>query len=239
MKRLYTLVLVTTLCALVLTAAGCSELSLEEVSGNGSGTETGSGGAQATPRPSSPEQAAQMLGELTVSETGSMSGYSREKFPHWAEDTEAFGWQVPDGSCDVRDAALLRDGRDATVNEDCSFTSGQWPDPYTGETFIDSSDLDIDHVVPLANAWRSGADKWSASEREDYANGSYEVLSVDDGANQQKGDKGPEAWRPPNADYHCQYAYRWIGIKISWVLTITSVEKSALEEMLGTCQTGD
>ena len=64
------------------------------------------------------------------------------------------------------------------------------------------------------------------------------LLSVEDDANQQKGDKGPEAWKPPNASYHCEYARRWISTKSDWGLSVNAAESSALEEMLGTCETG-
>jgi hypothetical protein len=102
----------------------------------------------------------------------------------------------------------------------------------------DSSEVDIDHVVPLANAWRSGASStaWSTADREEYANDPEVLLSADDAANQIKGDKGPEAWKPPNGDYWCEYARRWIWIKSDWDLSINANEKTALNEMLATCK---
>jgi hypothetical protein len=101
----------------------------------------------------------------------------------------------------------------------------------------DSSEGDIDHVVPLANAWRSGASSaaWSIADREEYANDPEVLLSADDAANQIKGDKGPEAWKPLNRNYWCEYARRWIWIKSDWVLSINPNEKKALNEMLATC----
>lgn len=146
-----------------------------------------------------------------------------------------YGWEEPDGSCDVRDDALIRDGSGVEIDEDCSFTAGEWVGPYSGVTLTDSSDVDIDHIVPLANAWRSGADTWSTSDRETYANAPGVLLATDDGTNQSKGDKGPEAWRPPNRDYLCEYAGRWTEIKSVWDMTVTGAERDALEEMLRTC----
>ncbi|MDQ3590168.1 MAG: HNH endonuclease family protein, partial [Actinomycetota bacterium] len=125
---------------------------------------------------------------------GSMAGYSRERFPHWS-DAEEFGWDVQDTSCDVRDAALIRDGKNVHVGEGCDVTSGEWLDPYTGRTYTDPAEIDIDHVVPLANAWRSGASSWGEARREQYANDQQVLLSAEDNANQEKGDKGPEAWK--------------------------------------------
>jgi hypothetical protein len=86
-------------------------------------------------------------------------------------------------------------GRAVEIDGDCSITAGTWLDPYTGRTSTDSPEVDIDHVVPLANAWRSRASSasWSTADREAYANDPKVLLSADDAANQAKGDKGPEA----------------------------------------------
>jgi hypothetical protein len=207
--------------------------------GGGSGSDTaarssGPAAAEGAPAPPSAEEARALLSEIPVAPSGSMAGYSREEFPHWASDGTQFGWSEPDGSCDVRDDALVRDGEGVRVDDDCSGT-GTWLDPYTGATLTDSADVDIDHVVPLANAWRSVASRWGAAEREAYANDPAVVLSADAGANRQKGDKGPEAWRPPNASYHCEYARRWVWIKSGWGMTVNAAEKGALEGMLATC----
>ena len=209
---------------------------LGEVLGGDSGTRrSGPSTAPGAPEPPSAAAARAMLRELEVAPAGGMAGYSREEFPHWAADGTQFGWKEPDGSCDVRDDALMRDGLGIEIDEECSFTAGRWLDPYTGMTLRESEDVDIDHIVPLANAWRSGADAWGESEREAYANDPGVLLSVDDSANQTKGDKGPEAWRPPNADYRCEYGRRWIQVKHQWDLTVNPQEKAALEEMLHGC----
>jgi hypothetical protein len=96
------------------------------------------------------------LQQLEVAPPGSMSGYSRDRFRHWSKASN-FGWDPPQASCDAREAALIRDGEDVEVGSGCKVTSGTWYDPYTDRTYSDPQDLDIDHVVPLANAWRSGA----------------------------------------------------------------------------------
>ena len=204
------------------------------------GPTTGPAIAVGAPPPPSAERAPSMLGELTVAPPGSMAGYSRDEFPHWVSDAASYGWNEPDDSCDVRDTALIRDGQGVQIDSECSITAGTWLDPYTGRTLTDSSEVDIDHVVPLANAWRSGASSagWSTVDREAYANDPKVLLSADDGANQIKGDKGPEAWKPPNSDYWCEYSRRWIWIKSDWQLTINPAEDSALRQMLGTCAGG-
>ena len=178
--------------------------------------------------------ASEALNELEVAEPGSMSGYSRESFEHWSRAND-FGWDAPEDSCDAREAALIRDGEDVQTGKGCKVTSGSWYDPYTTQTYTDPQEIDIDHVVPLANAWRSGASSWSDEERERYANDPDVLLSVEDDANQEKGDKGPEAWKPPNEDEHCDYAQRWISIKSKYDLTVNPDEKAELEDMLGAC----
>lgn len=184
--------------------------------------------------------ASEKLAELRVRPAGSMDGYSRELFPHWS-DAQAYGWKLPagtpdPGSCDVRDAALIRDSRDEVVGSGCAVGSGRWFDPYTGSTYYQPSDIDVDHVVPLANAWRSGAASWTTAKRERFANIPRDVLSVEDNANASKGDKGPEAWKSPRAAYHCAYSKKWINIKHYWKLSVTRDEKSALKQMLSTCR---
>jgi uncharacterized protein DUF1524/excalibur calcium-binding domain-containing protein len=204
------------------------------------GPATGPATAAGAPPPPSDETALSMLGDLTVASPGSMAGYSRDEFPHWASDAASFGWKEPDVACDVRDTALIRDGKGVRIDEECSITAGTWLDPYTGKTLTDSSEVDIDHVIPLANAWRSGASStaWSMADREEYANDPEVLLSADDAANQTKGDKGPEAWKPPNRDYWCEYSRRWVWIKSDWQLTVNLSERSALRQMLGTCGDG-
>ncbi len=179
------------------------------------------------------------LSELAVKPAGTMTGYSRDKFPHWS-DAQENGWVLPAGtpdpaSCDARDAALIRDGRGAEkTGRYCTVISGTWVDPYGGVTYTNPSDIDIDHVVPLANAWRSGA-SWTTAKRESFANRPLDVLAVEDDLNASKGDKGPEAWKPPRTSYHCTYATKWVNIKHYWKLSVTSAEKGALSEMLSTC----
>jgi Protein of unknown function (DUF1524) len=177
------------------------------------------------------------LDGLEVLEPGSMSGYSREKFRHWSKASE-FGWDPPQPSCDAREAALIRDGETVEIGSECKVQSGTWLDPYTSQTFTNPSDIDTDHVVPLANAWRSGASEWDKDARERYANDPEVLLSVEDNANQSKGDKGPEAWKPPNEAEWCDYAVRWIGIKDKYDLSVNAQEKEALVEMLDACEGG-
>ena len=179
------------------------------------------------------------LAVLSVKADGSMTGYSRDGFRHWS-DAQEYGWRLPattpdPASCDVRDAALIRDGRGEVVQSGCYVARGRWFDPYTGHTYYRPSDIDIDHVVPLAEAWRTGARSWSAAKRERFANVRMDVLSVEDNANASKGDRAPEAWKPPRRAYWCTYSRKWINIKYYWHLTATGTEKTTLKQMLSTC----
>ena len=223
MKR-FALLAATLAVAGFLAACGLVELG---------GREEATGGTSTT-QVDSPDEASQALQELAVSELGSMSGYSRASFKHWSRAND-FGWGAPQDSCNVREAALIRDGEGVEVDSGCKATSGSWYDPYTDQTFTAPSDIDTDHVVPLANAWRSGASSWTNEERERYANDPDVLLSVEDNANQAKGDKGPEAWKPPNEEVWCSYAERWISIKDKYDLSVNPNEITELEEMLNTC----
>jgi hypothetical protein len=168
------------------------------------------------------------LNALTVRAEGSSSGYSRDLFPHWS---------TVSGACDTRETVLRRDGSGVTVDSSCRATGGSWFSVYDGITETAASDIDIDHVVPLAEAWRSGASGWSTARREDFANslGTAQLVAVTDNSNQSKGDRDPAAWRPTRASFHCTYARMWIGAKYSWGLSLQSAEKTALQSMLNTC----
>ena len=168
------------------------------------------------------------LSSLRVAAQGPQTGYSRDKFPHWITQS---------GSCDTREVALKRDGTGVVQSSSCAATSGSWKSPYDGATWRASSDVDIDHMVPLSNAWKSGAAAWTTARRQAFANdlGNPQLWTVTDNVNQSKGDQGPEEWKPPLASFYCTYARSWIKVKHEYDLTVTSAEKSALSSMLGTC----
>ncbi len=176
----------------------------------------------------SADEAETMLSELTIAPEGSMDGYDRDRFPHWNSTSEG---------CDVRDEVLKRDGENIEVGENCDVT-GTWNSAYDSGEWSDASDVDIDHVVPLAAAWRSGASEWSGDERRSaFANDleAPQLLAATDNVNQEKGDKPPQDWMPPNADFHCTYAAMWVGSKHKWELTVSEAEKAKLTEVLGGC----
>ena len=169
------------------------------------------------------------LAALVERKPGSMRGYSRDRFPHWSTQAK--------GGCDTRDLVLERDGTDVVVKPPCTIVSGVWHSPYDGATWKDPADVDIDHVVPLAEAWRSGAADWDDDRREAFANDldGPGLLTVTDNVNQAKGDQPPNLWKPKLTEYWCTYATLWINTKSKWDLSVTSAERSALLDMLNRC----
>jgi len=167
------------------------------------------------------------LDELTVATAGAMKGYSRSRFPHWRKTGK---------NCDVRDTVLQKDGENVKLSG-CNVVGGHWESVYDELAFDDPSQVDIDHVVPLANAWRSGADQWDDSKRGDFANDLTrpQLVAVSARSNRAKGDQDPSQWKPANRSYWCQYAEDWVTVKHYWGLTVTSAEKTALTDMLETC----
>ena len=171
---------------------------------------------------------------LTVAPVSSdIPAYDRDEWRHWIDE---------DRDCqDTRQEVLIEESTSPVEYEDsdqCRVAEGEWDGPYTGEQFTDPSDLDIDHMVPLANAHRSGSWAWDEGRKRQYANDlSYagHLIAVQNSANRAKGADGPEEWRPPYRSYWCQYAIDWITIKNTWKLTATSAEADSLSEMLNTC----
>ncbi len=186
--------------------------------------------ALATPPgiPATTADAKAKLAGLTVRADGPMTGYSRDKFPHWS---------AKEGACNTREFVLKRDGANVVTDSQCRATSGSWFSPYDGATWTAASDIDIDHVVALAAAWRSGASSWTTDKREKFANDTTgpQLIAVTDNVNQAKGDQTPATWKPPLKSYYCTYAKMWVGTKAKWELSVNQPEKDALTSMLGTC----
>jgi hypothetical protein len=184
--------------------------------------------ASATPLGIPTTAAAQAdLAALGVVPEGSMAGYSRALFPHWITVT---------GTCNTRETVLQRDGSGVTVDGSCRPMSGSWFSEYDAVTLTSASSVQIDHVVPLAEAWRSGASLWTTSKRQSFANdlADPELIAVSGVSNQSKSDQDPSTWKP-RAAYACMYAKLWIGSKHAWGLRLQSTERSALQAMLSTC----
>ncbi|MEV1167417.1 HNH endonuclease family protein [Nonomuraea sp. NPDC049784] len=187
------------------------------------------GPASATP-PNIPaaSTATSRLAALTVIPESHQSTYDRSLFPHWITIS---------GTCNTREEVLKRDGTNVVTDSSCAAVSGSWYSPYDGATWSQASDVDIDHMVPLAEAWSSGAWAWTTSKRQSFANdlGGPQLWAVTDNVNQSKSDQDPAEWQPPRSSFDCTYARAWIQVKWYWGLSVDSAEKSALSSMLASC----
>ena len=146
-------------------------------------------------------------------------------------------WIDVDGDCqDTRQEVLIEESLIVPTLDPrgCRVVAGRWRDEYTGAVYSNPLDLDVDHRVPLANAHRSGAWAWDQSRKREYANNLDDpehLVAVGAAENRRKGDRGPEAWRPPFRDSWCHYAAAWQVVKRRWALTITADEDGAIREM--------
>ncbi|GAA4083988.1 HNH endonuclease family protein [Nonomuraea soli] len=179
--------------------------------------------------PKSETQARRMLAQLKVARALSIRGYSHKRFqPRWAHHK---------GRCDTREVVLARDGKGVRRNSSCHPVRGRWYSPYDGKWLRSERHVDVDHVVPLAYAWRSGAKRWSQAKRRAFANDLWrpELKAVSHSVNIAKGGQGPQSWRPPRRAYWCRYAISWITVKHHYKLFVTRGERTALLNMLRTC----
>ncbi|MER7791024.1 HNH endonuclease family protein [Streptomyces sp. NPDC097640] len=181
----------------------------------------------ALPTPVSAATARTYLASLTVA-TEDRTGYNRDLFPHWITQS---------GTCNTREVVLKRDGTNVQQDSSCAAVSGTWYSVYDGATWTAASDLDIDHLVPLAEAWDSGASRWTTAQRQAFANDLTrpQLIAVTDNVNQSKGDKDPAEWLPPLTSYRCTYVRAWVQVKYYYNLSVDSAEKSTLSSILNGC----
>ena len=181
------------------------------------------------PAPPSTATARAELAALTVAAPHSMDGYTRDKFDIWSTQP---------GGCTTRQAVLARDGKDVEDKPDhCQPASGSWYSVYDDTTVTEVAQATIDHMGPLAEAWRSGADTWTADQRKAFGNDlkDPQLLIASESSNSSKSDSGPAEWKPTNHAFWCTYAKDYTHIKSVWKLTTTDDEKTALSSMLDTC----
>lgn len=169
-------------------------------------------------------------GLVTDKAPESHTGYDRDLFHVWV-DADADG-------CNTRAEVLMAQSRVATTHHNrCTIDSGEWFSLYDGLTLTDASSVDIDHVVPLSEAWKSGAWQWTADTRRRYANDmgyAASLLAVSAASNRSKGDSDPAQWMPV-ASAACDYAQRWVAVKFRWSLTVDLAERSVLLTTLEGC----
>lgn len=158
--------------------------------------------------------------------------YSRSKhFGTWIRDPR-------ENSCyNTRTRVLIRDSSVPVTfrSSGCTVHAGHWEEPYTGRAYTQASDIQIDHFVPLKNAYISGAYKWNKTQRCLYANfmgSEFHLLPVYGRENSMKGDRTPEGYMPPNRAYQCQYLQQWLKVKLIWNLALSESEKDSILKLV-------
>jgi hypothetical protein len=182
--------------------------------------------------PDAAAEALALLGRLTV-EDERPRGYDRDAWPHWI-----------DGDCmDARQEVLVTESlkRPQLTGNGCRVVSGRWHDAYIGETYRGPSDPDIDHMVPLAEDYRSGGRDWSTERRAAFANDledSRSLIAVSAAANRAKGDKESEEWLPPQEAAHCRYVANWVAVKVRRSPSMDERERVTVGNILRDCARG-
>ena len=157
------------------------------------------------------------------------AGYSRSLFKHWTDS---------DGdSCNTREEVLISESSSiAQVDAyGCKVIEGNWWSPYDNVMHTNPSELDIDHMVPLKEAWDSGARNWSSSQRQMFANDLSDprpLIAVTARQNRSKSDRDPSNWIPPNTQYTCTYLAEWVAVKFRWKLSMDQSEFGRVRNLL-------
>lgn len=182
-----------------------------------------------------PLTAISVLNKLEVKGRAAKTGYTREQFPHWLD---------PDrNGCDTRNDILKRDLKLIIFKEgtrDCKVISGELIDPFSGKKLLfnlntAASNIDIDHIVALSNAWQTGAAYFDKDTRSNIANDPLNLLAVDASLNRQKGDGDAATWLPPLKSFRCEYVAKQVAVKFKYKLWVTSPEKKAITNILAKC----
>lgn len=175
----------------------------------------------------------QPITEITKSDPskGFTYNYNRKDWPHWID--------ADDDCQNERHEILIKYSLEPVKfkrNNGCSVTWGKWLDPYSGQTFVKASDLDIDHIVPLYWAHNHGGHLWSREKRRAFANDHENLLPVDKNLNREKGAAGPDVWLPPNKIYQCNYVKRFDAIVKKYKLRYYDDEVRKIEALLAGCK---
>ncbi|MFX1821805.1 HNH endonuclease family protein [Pseudarthrobacter sp. CC4] len=199
--------------------------------------ESPAGIAARAPSPADRINALEQLRGVPVKGRAPKTGYTRDEFgPAWAD--------VDRNGCDTRNDILARDLTGETFKpgtNDCVVTTGTLADRYTGTTinFVrgqdTSSEVQIDHIVALSDAWQKGAQQLSADQRKDLANDPLNLMAADGPTNSAKGDKDAATWLPPNKAFRCEYVARQTAVKAKYSLWVTQAERNAIVKVLEAC----
>jgi hypothetical protein len=182
-------------------------------------------------------EALAQLQSIPVKGRAPKTGYSRHKFgPAWAD--------VDHNGCDTRNDILARDLVEDTFKpgtNNCVVTTGTLADKYTGTTirFVRDQDsstaVQIDHIVPLSDAWQKGAQQLSPDQRKELANDPLNLMASDGPTNIAKSDQDAASWLPSNKASHCEYVARQIAMKAKYKLWVTQAEHDAIADVLERC----
>jgi hypothetical protein len=172
----------------------------------------------------------QLLLSLTI-QVEVTSGYDRGLFRHWI-DADSDG-------CDARKEVLIQESlTQVGLGDRCKVETGSWLSIYDNQLITDSSKLDIDHMIPLKEAWDSGADQWTAAKRQAFANDldlPQALIAVSAGSNRSKSARDPSDWLPTNQSYICQYIQDWMIVKLKWELSVDQREFNTLSNISTRC----
>lgn len=159
------------------------------------------------------------------------TGYKRTLFKHWVGTGNG---------CDSRKSVIISEAIvKPKVDAGCKIIGGEWLSIYDNVKVTDAGKLDVDHMVPLAEAWDSGASAWDAAKKEMYANDqtdSRHLIAVTGASNRSKSDQDPAEWMPTNKSYTCQYLVNWVSIKVRWNLSVDKAEKAFITTNLKSCK---
>lgn len=244
------LIVIVPMLALLLT--GCTPTSTPETPVTEGGTPSSSSSVEATepstteegiavgePNPATPGDiggsgstsgVATLLETLTVADEVT-TGYDRDLFNHWVSNNST--------GCDTRIAVLVEESLSPVTMDGCKVVSGEWVSSYDNLKFSEPSGIDIDHMVPLAEAWHSGANAWDAERRESFANDldfAPSLVAVSAASNRSKSDRDPAKWMPDTDA--CVYVANWVAVKDRWALTIDPTEKDKILSVLSWCDEG-
>ena len=173
-----------------------------------------------------------VLGLNTLKVTDEIrTGYKRDNFKHWIS---------AGNGCDSRKAVIISEAIvKPTVEKGCVIKGGEWLSVYDLVKVTEATKLDVDHMVPLAEAWDSGAQSWDAKRRQMYANDQTDprhLIAVTGSSNRSKSDQDPADWMPTNKAYACEYLTNWVSIKVRWALSVDKKEKEFIATNLKTCK---
>ncbi len=177
------------------------------------------------------EKRASQIPQESIVTTTPGGSYNRKDWPHWIDadrDCQNTRQEMLIAYSEI--AVIFRNGKQCTV------IAGKWFDEYTGNLYIKASDVDIDHIVPLAHAHRYGAYQWTRNQRRKFANDFENLLIVNDAINHSKGDQAPHQWLPPRKSYWCEYGRRWTHIKEKYQLWYNKEEQRFLNRMVEACR---